>query len=122
MTCNGSYSPRSTKIIRLDANSLLDYAGGMITAEQCRAARAWLAWTQQELAAKSEVGLSTVRAFELGQRAPIRANLAALQRTLEGAGIRLVFAEDGKATGIAVDDTRLDQISGASGAGAGNEP
>ena len=78
----------------------------MITAEQARAARAWLGLTQQELATKAEIGLSTLRAFEAGLRAPIRSNLAALQRTLEGEGIRLLFGEDGKATGIAVDDTR----------------
>jgi DNA-binding transcriptional regulator YiaG len=78
----------------------------MITAEQTRAARAWLNLTQQELAERAEIGLSTLRAFEAGQRAPIRANLTALQRTIEGAGIRLVFGEDGKATGIAIDDTR----------------
>jgi transcriptional regulator with XRE-family HTH domain len=90
----------------------------MLTPEQCRAARAWLSWTQQELATKSEVGLSTLRAFELGHRAPIRANLTALQRTLEAAGIRLEFSEDGRPTGIAIDDTRPDQISEASASGA----
>jgi ribosome-binding protein aMBF1 (putative translation factor) len=100
----------------------LDYPDRMITAEQTRAGRAWLNWNQADLAAKAEIGLSTLRAFEAGQRAPIRANLAAIQRTLESAGVRLLFAEDGKATGIAIDDARLDQISGASGAGAGNEP
>jgi transcriptional regulator with XRE-family HTH domain len=78
----------------------------MITAEQTRAGRAWLNWTQQELAAKAEIGLSTLRAFEAGQRAPIRANLNAIQRTLEGAGIRLVFDDAGKATGITIDDAR----------------
>jgi transcriptional regulator with XRE-family HTH domain len=78
----------------------------MLTPEQCRAARGWLGWTQQELADKAGVGLSTVRAFESGQRAPIKNNLAALQRAVEGAGIRLVFDTDGKATGIASDAAR----------------
>lgn len=68
--------------------------------EQCRAARGWLAWTQQDLADKSGVGLSTIRAFEAGTRAPIRANLDALRRVIEAAGVQLVFGVEGKATGI----------------------
>lgn len=78
----------------------------MITPEQTRAARAWLGMTQSDLAERAEIGLSTLRAFEAGTRSPIKGNLAALQRTIEGAGIRLLFGEDGKAAGIAVGDTR----------------
>lgn len=77
----------------------------MLTPEQCRAARGWLGWTQQELAAKAEVGLSTLRAFEAGQRAPIRNNLGALRHALEAGGVRLLFDGE-KATGIAFDDAR----------------
>jgi transcriptional regulator with XRE-family HTH domain len=72
--------------------------------EQCRAARAWLNWTQQELARRAGVGLSTVRDFEKGERTPIPNNLAAIQRAIEGAGIRLVFRDDGEAAGIEVSD------------------
>jgi DNA-binding XRE family transcriptional regulator len=86
----------------------------MITAAQTRAARAWLDMRQSDLASKAEVGLSTLRAFEAGQRAPIRANLAALRTTLESAGIRFVFSDDGKAAGIAVDDARPGKVSGTS--------
>jgi transcriptional regulator with XRE-family HTH domain len=78
----------------------------MLTPEQCRAARGWLAWTQQDLADKAGVGLSTLRAFELGQRAPIRNNLDALRRAIEAAGVRLLVGNEGKATGIAIDDAR----------------
>jgi len=78
----------------------------MLTPEQCRAARGWLAWTQQELANKAGVGLSTLRAFELGQRTPIRNNLDALRRAIEATGVRLVFENDGKAAGIAIGGTR----------------
>jgi transcriptional regulator with XRE-family HTH domain len=72
--------------------------------EQCRAARAWLDWTQQELARRAGVGLSTVRDFEKGERTPIPNNLAAIRRAIEAAGIRLVFRHDGKAAGIATND------------------
>lgn len=56
--------------------------------EQCRAARSWLAWTQQELAATAKVGLSTVKDYEGGKRTPIANNLEAMQKALEKAGIR----------------------------------
>jgi len=69
--------------------------------EQCRAARAWLDWSQQELADHASVSLSTVRDFEKGRHAPIANNIAAMRRALEGAGLKLVF-ENEKATGITV--------------------
>ncbi len=73
--------------------------------EQCRAARGWLGWTQQELARRAGVGLSTVRDFENGDRTPIPNNLAAIRRAIEDAGIELVFSEDsGAAAGIRYRD------------------
>jgi transcriptional regulator with XRE-family HTH domain len=67
--------------------------------EQCRAARGWLAWTQQELAKRAGVGLSTVRDFEKGERTPIANNFAAIRRAIESAGIEFTD-EDGKPAGI----------------------
>ena len=55
--------------------------------EQVRAARGWLAWTQAELAAKANVGLSTVKDYEGGRRTPIANNLVAIQTALEEAGM-----------------------------------
>jgi ribosome-binding protein aMBF1 (putative translation factor) len=66
--------------------------------EQSRAARAWLDWSQEELAAKASVSLSTVRDFEKGRREPIPATLAAMKAALEGAGI--AFVDDGGTSGI----------------------
>jgi transcriptional regulator with XRE-family HTH domain len=77
--------------------------------EQCRAARGWLEWTQQQLARRAGVGLSTVRDFEKGERTPIPNNLAAMRRAIEEAGIRLVFLPDGTAAGIARNDAVRDQ-------------
>jgi ribosome-binding protein aMBF1 (putative translation factor) len=66
--------------------------------EQSRAARAWLDWSQEELAAKASVSLSTVRDFEKGRRVPIANNLGAMRVALESAGI--AFLDDDGACGI----------------------
>ncbi|AYO82231.1 helix-turn-helix domain-containing protein [Methylobacterium brachiatum] len=58
-----------------------------MTPEQSRAARGWLDWSQDELATRSRVALSTVRDFEKGRRTPIANNLDAMRRALEAAGI-----------------------------------
>jgi transcriptional regulator with XRE-family HTH domain len=60
--------------------------------EQSRAARGWLGWTQAKLADEASVGLSTVKDFEAGKRAPISNNLHAMKRALEAFGI--AFTED----------------------------
>lgn len=67
-----------------------------MTPEQCRAARAWLDWSQDELARAASVGLSTVRDFEKGRRAPIANNLSAMRAALEAQGAH--FVGDGVAT------------------------
>jgi ribosome-binding protein aMBF1 (putative translation factor) len=66
--------------------------------EQSRAARAWLDWSQEQLAAKASVSLSTVRDFEKGRREPIQATLAAMKAALEAAGI--AFVDGGGTSGI----------------------
>jgi transcriptional regulator with XRE-family HTH domain len=79
--------------------------------EQCRAARGWLGWTQQELARRAGVGLSTVRDFEKGERTPIPNNLAAMRRAFEAADIIFMFDAGSRATGIAVTDAGLSRAS-----------
>jgi DNA-binding transcriptional regulator YiaG len=68
--------------------------------EQSRAARAWLDWSQDELAAKAHVSLSTVRDFEKGRRVPIANNLGAMRAVLETAGIS--FVDSDGASGISI--------------------
>lgn len=68
--------------------------------EQCRAARAWLGWSQEELSKRAKVGQSTLKDFESGKRTPIRNNLEALRSALEAAGIGLLFDEVGRPHGI----------------------
>jgi ribosome-binding protein aMBF1 (putative translation factor) len=74
----------------------------MLTPEQSRAARAWLEWSQEDLAKRASVALSTVRDFEKGRRTPISNNLEAIRRVLEAEGVELLFDDAGKPRGIAV--------------------
>jgi transcriptional regulator with XRE-family HTH domain len=83
-------------------------AAGSMSPQQSRAARAWLGWSQLELAKRAGVSLSTVQDFERGQRTPIANNIAAMRRTIEAAGIRLVFDKNGAAAGILRQDANAD--------------
>lgn len=59
-----------------------------MSAEQCRAARAWLGWTQAQLAQRSNVGLSALKDFEKGaRRRTLPAIRAQLQRAFEESGV-----------------------------------
>lgn len=86
----------STQIVGVDEKNLPAYFAPM-SPEQSRAARAWLDWSQDDLAAKAAVSPSTVRDFEKGRRVPIANNLTAMRAALEGAGIGFV---DGATPGI----------------------
>jgi DNA-binding transcriptional regulator YiaG len=87
----------SMQIVDLDENSLRRYFHEM-TPEQCRAARAWLNWPQDELATNANVGVSTVRDFEANRRVPTRNNLTAMKAALEKGGV--AFVDDDKQLGI----------------------
>jgi predicted transcriptional regulator len=65
-----------------------------MTPEQCRAARAWLAWSQGKLAKAAGISLSNVKDFEAGKARPILANETAIRSVLEREGIRFSFALD----------------------------
>lgn len=79
------------------------YLMDMLAPEQSRAARGWLDWSQEELAKRAGVSLSTVRDFEKGRRTPINNNLLAMQNALEDAGVSVMHDGDGNPTGISVD-------------------
>jgi transcriptional regulator with XRE-family HTH domain len=71
----------------------------VITPEQCRAARALLAWSQQDLAEKSGVGIVTVHQLEAGASQPRRATADVVRRALEAAGVEFI-EENGGGPGV----------------------
>ena len=71
----------------------------MIIPHQCRAARALLDWSQEELAEKAGVGLVTVRHLEAGRHEPRRATLDVIRRALEAAGVEFID-ENGGGPGV----------------------
>jgi len=60
------------------------------TPRHVRAARALLAWSQQDLAKAAGVATSTVADFERGKRTPVANNVRGIRAALEGAGIRFL--------------------------------
>jgi DNA-binding XRE family transcriptional regulator len=62
--------------------------------EQCRAARGFLAWSQEDLASASGVSRATLIDFERGERQPIASNLKMIQAALERAGIEFTRSPD----------------------------
>jgi DNA-binding transcriptional regulator YiaG len=71
-----------------------------MTPGQCRAARGFLQISQDDLAKAANVGVSTVRDFEVGKRAPIAATQAAMRAALEAKGVRFVDRDNGGALGV----------------------
>ncbi len=67
----------------------------VLSPAQCRAARGFLDWTQDQLASAAGVSRSTIRDFEVGRHALHRATETVLVRTFEAAGIRLLADEGG---------------------------
>jgi len=78
-----------------------------MTPEQCRAARAWLGWSQGELAGRAGCAKNTVYLFEAKHRSPTESVLASLRQAIESEDIVLVFDEDGKAAGILLRGARI---------------
>lgn len=72
----------------------------MISDEQMRAARALLGWKQQELADKSGLSFATIQRMEsLGTGRSSAANVDAVQRVMEAAGIQFI-PENGGGAGV----------------------
>jgi transcriptional regulator with XRE-family HTH domain len=67
-----------------------------ISPEQCRAARGFLGWSQEDLANASGVSRATLIDFERGERQPIASNLRMIQSALEDAGIEFMSTSDNR--------------------------
>jgi transcriptional regulator with XRE-family HTH domain len=61
-----------------------------VTPKHVRAARALLAWSQQDLAKAAGVATSTLADFERGHRTPVANNAQAIRAALEAANIRFL--------------------------------
>lgn len=86
-------------------NSVVD-----LTPRHVRAARALLAWSQQDLAKAAGVATSTVADFERGRRTPVANNAQAIRAALEAADIR--FLPTGAVVGSAGSGTASSAQSG----------
>jgi transcriptional regulator with XRE-family HTH domain len=78
---------------------MYDVGMNAIPPAACRAARALLDWSQNQLAQAANVGQSTVRNFEAGRSTPVANNLDAIRRALETAGVEFI-AENGGGAGV----------------------
>lgn len=66
---------------------------------QCRAARALLNITQDELAKRSGVAKRTVAGFEAGETRPMRMNWEAIRQTLEQLGVEFTDGDGVRRSG-----------------------
>ena len=66
---------------------------------QCRAARALIGWSQDDLEAAAKVAKKTIADFERQARQPHARTLEALRAALEAAGV-IFIAENGEGPGV----------------------
>lgn len=76
----------------------------MLTAAQIRAARALLDWSQKQLAEKSKLSVPTVKRMEgaMGPERSTAANVEAVRRALEAAGVIFLEPRSNKDGGAGV--------------------
>jgi len=76
----------------------------MLTAAQVRAARALLDWSQKVLAEKSKLSVPTIKRMEgaLGPERSTEANVEAVRRALESAGVIFLEPKSNKDGGAGV--------------------
>ena len=72
---------------------------GTVTAQQVRAARAWLDLSQDDLAEKTGITRRAIQDFENGKRTPQPRTLRDFRNALEELGIEFLFVEE-RAVGI----------------------
>jgi transcriptional regulator with XRE-family HTH domain len=75
----------------------------IVSAQQCRAARALLDWSRDELAAQSKVAKRTIVDFERSARTPRDATLTVIRQALERAGVAFI-EQNGGGPGVRLKD------------------
>lgn len=70
-----------------------------ITPPQCRAARALLNWSQNQLEEAARVAKKTIADFEREARTPYPRTLSAIRTALETAGVEFI-EENGSGAGV----------------------
>ncbi len=73
---------------------------GLLTREQCRAARALLQWSQCDLAGRARISAATVRSFERGHSGIKHSTARLLRLTFEASGVRFIEADAGGGAGV----------------------
>ena len=71
----------------------------MLSAAQCRAARALIAWSKRDLSEASKITKATIAGFEAGRLFPDERTLRHAKRALEEAGV-LFIPENGGGAGV----------------------
>lgn len=72
-----------------------------MTPHQCRAARALLDWSQEDLAQASGIAKRTIASFEKGQRTPYEKSIVALSGALGAGGVEFI-PENGGGAGVRI--------------------
>jgi transcriptional regulator with XRE-family HTH domain len=81
------------------STAFADIISAMITAAQCRMARAAMQWSLKDLAEKSRVNHVTINRFEMGQASSNPSTLTAIRTALEAAGVEFI-PENGGGAGV----------------------
>lgn len=82
-----------------------------LSADQCRAARSLLNWTQDQLATNANVSRATVVDFESNNRQPIKNNLRSIADCMFAAGIEFIPEEGEMGVGVRFRRRRLEYVS-----------
>ncbi|MEP9348801.1 helix-turn-helix transcriptional regulator [Xanthobacter sp. KR7-225] len=70
-----------------------------LTPAQCRAARALIDWSREDLSRHAGVAVRTISDFEAGRRDPINATMTSMRSALEAAGVEFI-PENGGGSGV----------------------
>ena len=79
-----------------------------VAPSQCRAARALLNWSQEQLEAAAKVARKTIADFEREARQPHRRTIDALRAALEAAGVEFI-EENGGGPGVRLQRSGIGQ-------------